>query len=153
MIVQNLQKVDAVPESNCQLPITLVLVLLQEAAHALPEEFATTIINELSHLKHVENSETVQELLAVYQSALGCTCSQLIQQSAYYTVLGELQSTLNELLQYHGVAKRIEIEAIKRFDHEAKIEKVTDFASEQRALHASLFLVSALTEFANTKGK
>ena len=74
-----------------------VLVLLQEAPHALPEEFATTIITELSHLKHVENSETVQELLAVYQSALGCTCSQLTQQSSYYTVLGELQSTLNEL--------------------------------------------------------
>ena len=54
----------------------------------MPEEFATTIITELGPLKHVENTETVAELLAVYQSALGCTCSQLIQQSAYYTVLG-----------------------------------------------------------------
>ena len=77
----------------------------------MPEEFATTIITELGPLKHVENTETVAELLAVYQSALGCTCSQLIQQSAYYTVLGELQTTLNELLRYHGAAKRIEIEA------------------------------------------
>ena len=112
--------VDAVPESSCQLPITLVLVLLQEAPHALPEEFATTIINELSHLKHVESSETVQELLAVYQSALGCTTSQLIQQAAYYTVLGELQATLNELLRYHGVSRRIEIEAIREFECHAK---------------------------------
>ena len=144
--------VDSVPESNCQLPITLVLVLLQEAPTAMPEEFATTIITELGPLKHVENTETVAELLAVYQSALGCTCSQLIQQSAYYTVLGELQTTLNELLRYHGAAKRIEIEAIRQFDHSNdKIQPVTDFASEQKALHAALFLVSALTEFANTK--
>ena len=118
----------------------------------MPEEFATTIITELGPLKHVENTETVAELLAVYQSALGCTCSQLIQQSAYYTVLGELQTTLNELLRYHGAAKRIEIEAIRQFDHSNdKIQPVTDFASEQKALHAALFLVSALTEFANTK--
>ena len=61
-------------------------------------------------MKHVENPDTVAELLAVYQSALGCTVSQLIQQSAYYTVLGELQKTLNELLRYHGSTKRIEIE-------------------------------------------
>ena len=141
---------DSVPESDCQLPITLVLVLLQEAATAMPEEFATTIITELSHLKHVENTETVAELLAVYQSALGCTCSPLIQQSAYYTVLGELQATLNELLRYHGAAKRICIEAIKVFD-DYQVQPVTDFASEQKALHATLFLVSALTEFANTK--
>jgi hypothetical protein len=73
----------------------------------MPEEFATTIITELSHLKHVDNPDTVAELLAVYQSALGCTVSQLIQQSAYYTVLGELQKTLNELLRYHGSTKRI----------------------------------------------
>lgn len=119
----------------------------------MPEEFATTIITELSHLKHVDNPDTVAELLAVYQSALGCTVSQLIQQSAYYTVLGELQKTLNELLRYHGSTKRIEIEAIKQYEntHEVKIEPVLDFATEQRALHSALFLVAALTEFANTK--
>ena len=42
--------------------------------------------------------------------------------------------------------------AIRQFDHSNdKIQPVTDFASEQKALHAALFLVSALTEFANTK--
>ena len=29
----------------------------------MPEEFATTIITELAHLKHVENPEIVAELL------------------------------------------------------------------------------------------
>ena len=49
-------------------------------------------------------------------------------------------------MSYYGVAKRI---AIKQFDHHTPLHP--DFASEQRALHAALFLVSALTEFANTK--
>ena len=89
--------------------------------------------------------------MKVYQSALGCTVSQLIQQSAYYTVLGELQHTLNELLEYHGSTKRIDIEAIKQYESPRQVEKVSNFASEQKALHSALFLVAALTEFANTK--
>ena len=145
------QLIDSVPEASCKLATTLVLVLLQECPTAMPEEFATTIITELAHLKHVENPEIVAELLQVYQSALGCTVSQLIQQSAYYTVLGELQHTLNELLEYHGSTKRIDIEAIKQYESPRQVEKVSNFASEQRALHSALFLVAALTEFANTK--
>lgn len=45
------------------------------------------------------------------------------------------------------------IKAIQQYQdtHGAKLEPVTDFASEQRALHSALFLVAALTEFANTK--
>ncbi|CBY37429.1 unnamed protein product, partial [Oikopleura dioica] len=145
--------IDAVPESSCIIAITLVLVLIQEAPCGLPEEFATTFINELSHWKNIEHPDTVAELLGVYQSALGCSVSQVIQQSAYYCVLGELQLTLNELLRYHGATKRIEIHAIKKYINiaVAKVEDVHDFASEQKALHSALFLVTALTEFASTK--
>ena len=57
------QLIDSVPTESCKLATTLVLVLLQECPTAMPEEFATTIITELAHLKHVENPEIVAELL------------------------------------------------------------------------------------------
>ena len=90
---------------------------------------------ELSHLKHVENSETVQELLAV-------VCTGLYMFSLNSTEL-VLYSSRRATINAKWAFTLIWI-AIKQFDHHTPLHP--DFASEQRALHAALFLVSALTE-------
>ena len=45
-------------------------ILFGELQRYITTQSKTTIITELSHLKHVENSETVQELLAVVCTGL-----------------------------------------------------------------------------------